>query len=705
MSFDKPSVREFIRDFSPGFLDVPEEDTLPPGATPDARNGWYVNRNVDAKDRAKLAKRPGVRLVNPTATVAAAKVDGLFEFRSSGGRELVKVIDGKVYVFDGVNTFSQVGATSPFTAGRTARAEFFRDNAFISDGTAHRRYDGTSLYTVGQVAPTSVTNMGAVAPSGAGLTGTFEAFYVWYDPTMDHESSPSAITSPTALVAQARRHTQPGGAPAAQYTQWRAYVRRTDTNETKFMRVGTWALASGTHDEETLDAARVNPGPNSGDNDPPPGAWKILKEWKGYFLGVLDDSSDYCVSGIGGALSWNPRDRFSVRKGDGEYLTGVKAFGEDILLQKPHRTWRLVGDRPPFILKPMHSSYGGVSQESGLEVDGRFYDWDRERGPYVTDGLQWKALADATIRDTIDTVNRDGLTDIRCIHVEGEGLVGWAVPIGATTRKRMILWYDYLLNCWLPPWTGLEYASFATFTDSSGVTGSYVGDYWGRVFELFSGDRDGVDAAVDTADLTADVTAGTTSTVTAAAASFPTSGSGLAGLPVAVRDPGGNWQWRRILSNTATVITLDTTNDAPFTTAPAAGWTVVVAGIEWYHWTPWFDQQVPHLKKQLHFLYLQGRMTSEAHQIAVHARFNDDAAAESAVDIALAPGSASGVWGSAIWGTSLWGTTSRKMRKHRIDRSAFSVQFSLSNYYPDQPATVTAFGFSGDVTEFQVPSV
>lgn len=706
MSYDRPGFEQFIRDFSPGFLDVPEEDTLPPGATPDARNGWYVKRNAKGEDRAKLAKRPGMREVNPTATVAATRVDALFEFRrTAAAREFLKVINGGVYVFDGVNTFAgPVAAVSPFTAGRLARAEFFKENAFIHDGTAMRRYNGATLLTIGQVAPTAVTNMAAVAPAGAGVSGTFEAEYFWYDPVMDHEAGPSAVTPvPAVLVNQARRHTQPGGVPAAQYTKWRAYVRRTDTNETKFMRVGTWDVGSGTHDEETLDAARVNPAANPGDNDPPPGAFKILKEWKGFGIGVLPDSSDLYISKNGDLQSYNPRNVISVRKGDGEAVSGVKAFGKEIIIQKPHRSWRLVGDQMPFIPEPVHSSYGGVGPESGGEVDGRFFDWDRERGPYITDLVEFKALADGTIRDTIDTVNRDALSDIRFLHVEGQGFVAWAVPVGATSRKRMILLYDYLLGCWLPPWTGLEYGAFGTFTNSAGDTGYYVGDHWGRVFEIFSGDRDGVTASVSASDLVAAVTAGAANSVTAAAANFPTAGSGLAGLAVAVVDPGNNWQWRRIASNTATVITLDTVNDSPWTTVPGAGWRVIVAGIEWYHWTPVDDQQVAHRQKKYQWLYLQGRTTSAEHKVEVYGRFNDDPTIAREVQIGFA-GVGAAIWGSSLFGSARFGSTSRRMVKKRIDKAGFSAQFGLANFYPDQPVTITTFGFTGDVTDVQVQS-
>jgi hypothetical protein len=52
---------------------------------------------------------------------------------------------------------------------------------------------------------------------------------------------------------------------------------------------------------------------------------------------------------------------------------------------------------------------------------------------------------------------------------------------------------------------------------------------------------------------------------------FYTTGAGLMGLPVLHIDANGNTQWRRIQSNTANVLTLDTTNDSAWNTLPVAG--------------------------------------------------------------------------------------------------------------------------------------
>lgn len=703
MGFTSPDLTKWVDDFTPGFLDTPEEDTLPGGATPDARNADFARIEYGLsgrRRRATLKKRRGSRLLNPIVMDSQAKGDGIFEFRRTGStQELVVVCNGKVRVFDNIDAFTQVGASAPFTAGKSARACFFKNNAILHDGTANRRYDGTSLLELGFAKPTSVTNMSAVAPSGAGVSGTFEVYDVWYDQTADHESSPSAITATISLTNQARRHTKPGGAPPSNVTHWRAYVRRTDTNEFNFFRAATVAVATATFDEELSDTARrdAGAGPSSQDNDQPPGAFAMLVEWKGFGIGVLINDDSYYVSTQGDLESWHPRNRFYVARGDGEKLTSVVKYGTDILLHKGHATYRIVGDRVPFTLQGLHSRWGNVSQEAAVEVHNKLYAWDREKGPYWTDTVNWVSLVDGQILDTFATVNRAALSDIRAVYDETTDVIRWAVPTTGSTRKRLMLKYHVGLATWLPPDTGLEYGSLTMFTTTGGALGVYMADYWGRVYQLDSSHREGVPSGTSTVSAT--VTAATSGTVTAATATFYTTGSGLAGMPVAVLAPSGSWQWRRILSNTATVITLDTTNDNPWTTTPdpATGtWTVVVGGIQWYHYTPWFDFDLPEIKKSMQYFFLQGKATSASHTVTVDARFDDDEITAQTQSFAFPTGTLAGVWGSMIWGVGLWGSTRRRMAKQRINRTKFSVQFLFRNYYADQPIEITRFGISAD---------
>lgn len=705
MGMTIPGLREWCSDFSPGLLDTPESDRIPMGATPDAYNAEFdrVYFTEDGQRRATMRKRRGSRLINPTAITASTKVDNGFEFRRIGSaNKMLTVCNGALSQFDDIDTFTAVVGGGGFTAGNTARACFFRSNAFIFDGALMKRYDGTTVYDVGFVKPTSVTNMTAVAPSGAGVTGTFESYSVWYDAVMDHESSPSATTSPVAFAANARHHTKPGGAPPVNVTHWRVYVRRTDTNEFNFFRAATVLVATGTQDEEVSDAARreAGAGPYSSDNDPPPAAFTVLVERNGIGFGILPNDDSFYTSKAGDLESWNPRNKFPVSRGDGEKLTTAIKYGTDILLQKPHSTIRLEGDTVPFRQKTLHSRWGNVSQDAAVEIDSLLYAWDRVKGPYFTDTVNWTSMVDGKATAMFAAVSKDAtaIADIRAHYSETERIIRWAVPTVGNTRKRMIVKWHIDLKAWLPPETGLEYGCLFTYTTPTGTQGTYMGDYWGRVYELGSSDRDGVPSA--SAGTTSvgplSVTSATASTVTCALGTFYTTGSGLAGMSVAVVSQTGLWQWRRIASNTATQIALDTTNDNPWTTTPDSTYRLIVAGIRWYWTTPWYDAKCPEIEKSFGHFFLQGKSTSTSYNASVHARYNDDEGTVTSTDFTFPTGSLSGVWGTMIWGTGLWATTLRRTRKQSIGRTAFTAQFQFSNYYPDQPITTTGYGLTAD---------
>lgn len=701
MGMTVPQLREWVKDFAPGLLDAPESDRIPLGATTDAANADFDK--VDMRNRtATMKKRAGSRLLTPTTVDAGKKWDGLFEFRRAGMTpKLLGVCNGALYQFDDLETMAAVSGGTGFTAGNSARACFFRSNAIVFDGAQNKRYDGTTVYDLGFVKPTAATNMSAVAPSGAGVSGTFEAYYVYYDSVMDHESSPSPVTATTVLVTQARRHTKPTGSPATNVTHWRAYVRRTDTNEFNFFRAATVAIATASFDEELTDTARrdAGTGPYSSDNDPPPGAFAILATCKsGYGIGVLSDDDSFYVSKLGDLESWNPRHKFPVNRGDGEAITSVLQFGTDTLVHKGHASWRLDGKAIPFTITQLHSKWGNVSQESGLEVDGKFYGWDRENGPYVTDTVNWESLVYGRVVNLLAQVNRLYLSDIRAVYDEAAHVIKWAVPILGSARKRMILKFHTGLQVWLPPDTGLEYGSLCTFTTVDGTLGVYMGDYWGRIFQLGYGLREGVSptSTGTTAVGPVAVSSATSSTVTCSTAAFYTGGSGLAGLPVAVVSASGAWQWRRIESNTATAITLDTTNDNAWTTTPDSTYFVIVGGLRWYWTTPWLDFGIPDLEKKMNHFYFQAKTTSSANAVTVSVRYMEAEGTTEDTSFTFPVGDTAGVWGSMVWGVGRWSTTNRRTRKAELGVSKFAAQFQFSNFYADQPASVTAYGLTAD---------
>lgn len=699
MSLSAPQLKRFVRDFSAGFLDSPESDTLPLGATPDARN--YILASIQEQGlgdedgdqaRAILRKRNGFTLVNPTAMASATEVKAVIDFqREIGASELLAVCNGDLFKWDGASSMSNLGGNWSTSAAVPINTLRFKNNVVIMDGTVMQRYNGTALFDMGQVKPTAAPGL---ATTGAGaITGTYEGYVVWYDSTMDHESSPSAVSAAVVFAAQQRRWTKPTGSPGSNYDKWRIYARRTDTNEVNFYKVGDVAIGTTTFDEQVSDTARVDAGagPFSASNDPPP-AFAFMGLYRDHGIGVKTDESYFYVSKQGDLESWHPSDKFAVERGMGKPLRSVTQYGTETVLCKPNKTFRLVGERLPLRIEPVHSEFGNVSQKSAMEIEGLLYAWDEQKGPYVTDLTTWRTLADNRIAETLAGVNREWSIDVQIEQVPDLNLVVWILSnVSTQRRRRLMLAYNYRLGRWCAPVTGLEFGSMARFITASEGVQLYVGDYWGRLYRMFSGESDGVPG---TATLEAAVTSATNSTVTASGAAFYTTGNGMAGQRVLVKSPSGAYQWRRIQSNTSTEITLDTVNDVVWTTNPDVGWTVYCGAIEFYAWMRWEDFGVPEMLKIGRLLGIEGKTASDATVVEVMARFNGDESVVTTYNFTFP--TTGGVWGQSQWGTGLWGARQRRIQEQRIGRSFFSMQVGFRSYRAGRAVDITAFGIKAD---------
>jgi hypothetical protein len=299
-------------------------------------------------------------------------------------------------------------------------------------------------------------------------------------------------------------------------------------------------------------------------------------------------------------------------------------------------------------------------------------------------------LGDARIARILGTVNRQALHLITCTHHKTLNLIVWAVPTGTHTHKQTLLKFNYVLNRWLPPDTGFEYRSLAAHTTTAGEYGLYVGDEWGRVYKLWMGEIDGAPGGT----LQATVTSATSSTVTCSGATFYTTGSGLAGMPVLVVSPTGGEQWVRVSSNTATTLTLDIYFSSPFSPIPLAGSTVHVGAINFYWWTPRFTGGDPFTKKAPGWLYLQGATGAQSTPIHVDVRFDHQLAIEHRYSFYFAAGGL--VWGAGFWGAPWGAAGDRIAQKRRMPRAFFDCSIRISNYHPNQPVEVTALRVNAD---------
>lgn len=691
MSFTRPAYDVFVRNFSPGYMDSPQNDTIPLGASPDAKNGFLTSIQIDddGTKRAILRRRQGARLINPTAMTAATAVETLADYsRDDAASVLLAICNGGLYSWDGSTTFTAIAGagTGTFTTGRSVQFCYHKNLAFIMDGDRTKLYDGTTFGDPGLSTPGVPTLATAAGP---GVTGDYDGFIVWVNSTRVIESSPGTTIAAVTFANQQRVWGRPA-APPSSATHWRVYCRK--STERQYYQTGSdQTVATLTYTEATADASRTVPGPAVSSNDPP-SAFEGMVVWNGYGIAWTRNSSQISVSKLNYLESWHPSHVIALKRN--QKVRSVALVGEDCLVQTNTQTYRLEGDKFPFRLKNLHTQWGNASAQSWQEIDNMVYAFDPKRGPYITDTVNFASISDNKIRTFLDTLNQSEAGNIRSAHFERLNLVLWVVATGTYTRRRVILAYNYKIRAWLPPITGLEFASLATFTKSDNTVGLFLGDYWGRVYQFFDTDRDGVPTGTDH---TKPITGATSSTLTCSAASWYTTGNGLAGIPVGVLSPSGTWQIRRIQSNTGTVLTLDTTNDPVLSTVPAANgtWTAVVGLIEWYWWTPWVDVKSPHVKKRGGFLLVQGGSTNSSNDLRVAIRVNGTNSIRTTKTMSFP--TVAGVWGVSSWGVDVWGGVSTKqVRRKRLSRAFYAIQFRFSNYYPDQPFAISGYGVGAD---------
>lgn len=258
-----------------------------------------------------------------------------------------------------------------FTAGKRVRAIQHKNQVyFVQDGgMLPVRYDGTTLYKLGIVAPIAptFTSAGAAGPPNT-LNGAVE-YFVTYANAADEESSPSPILSHTYANVQSGSI----GVTASTDAQvTRIYLYRTTAGGTTlFYRTNQTGFANTTGNvtDSTSDATIVGntAGPGFGENDPPLSAY-LIGLWQNRVvlnstadreviqISNLDQPGQYPVLGD----PTIPTDGATLRcKNElGDDITGFKSYGTFLFLFHRQTIGIVQGTGPSdFVFK--HSDRGG----------------------------------------------------------------------------------------------------------------------------------------------------------------------------------------------------------------------------------------------------------------------------------------------------------------------------------------------------------
>jgi hypothetical protein len=623
-----------------GVITAIEGDQLPPGAAPRGRNSAFVSIGPE---RAKVGFRKGATPAIDAPLTSEPEVYGGFYFRRSNATQhhLIVGKDGSLWKRNTNGTRTLVSATALTADKQRPGFAVANDYLFILNGTDAKKFDGTALTAFGITAPSGAPSH-VVASAGAMLGGTYEFFLTYWNNNASTESARGVTTVPIT-VADNEKVTLSWGAPSdAQVTHVMIYGRRQESGP-NFYRIiaGTTpaAAACGGFPVATLSvevnftqnqySAFRTLAPAVNDNYPPP-AGAMHPVWHKSRMFVHDKNNVY-YSEIEDAENFNTTDRYEpIDPEDGDEIVTIHSTNNVLVVLKRFRSYIIVGDDPAsWSVDELSPTIGTDSPESVVsDPNGVTYWWDHTVGPAAWRGLGTKpeGIGVPLIGPSLDpTVLNQSRFDLVVAGVDSHPLrqrVLFAVPEYGKTRNNRIIPFNYQLKGWEAEfWNPFDVASMWTANDANGQQWLWMGNYSGRVYQWWVGNNDGVPAG----ELTkGNVVSSTSTTLTCSKSDGTTPGwtvDGLKDLAVyGITQAGDDIQRRRILSNTADTLTIETS----WGLNPNSTFTFAVGACDFQWDTPWYDGGYPFNKKRYEFFFIGASSPDSGVLVTVDLMFTYD---------------------------------------------------------------------------------
>lgn len=277
---------------------------------------------------------------------------------------------------------------------------------------------------------------------------------------------------------------------------------------------------------------------------------------------VLDERDphviDYAV--VGKINQWPGQQSIEgVTSKDGRGVTGLRSKWERLVVFTYDSVWLLVGDAPgSYILRRAVAGVGCVNGRTVVE-DGDLLYWLDQEGIYVWDGssnpLRISNPQGADRQGIQGTIDRINLAHENWCHgvKDPEGrVIKWFVPLDDDVVPRAAIVLDLATRTFSTEDVP-DVTSAAVVTRPDGDRVLVYGDLAGNFWHTENGATDG---AYDFVALQTLSGTQTDKVLTTSGTALPTSGSGLAGVPVLLKDAAGNWEIQEVASNTNAAITL-----------------------------------------------------------------------------------------------------------------------------------------------------
>jgi len=430
------------------------------------------------------------------------------------------------------------------------------------------------------------------------------------------------------------------------------------------------------YDNASISAPTANP-------DPAPAAKWILPHGDNrmWIANSANERSRIWYSGDTDPGSWDLDSSADISSDDGDEITGMASFLDDLVVFKDNSIWVLQGTYDPeneLTITKRVGDAGCIAGRSISSINNRIYFLGKE-GVYEFDGVAARVISEP-IENVLKAINPSQRKNACAAASDNKYYLSYA-PLGSSTNTEMVV-YDTLAKSWTK-YNG-KYAEAADLIVLSGADDANeviagTSQDTGIIYKLNVGNSDDGDSGT--------ATSGTVNSLTDSTKVW--ANNLWVGNKLLITGGTGAGQTRTISGNTSTK--LDVSVD--FTTTPDATSTYTIIGddINFYYYTKWFSMGVPESKKKFKRIWVYADASGDYNLDLGY--FFDLATTGTTLQIPLlGPGA---VWGEAVWGTDVWGGTSMINDKLQAQGKGRYFQFRFSNSGAEQPITI--YGISAQM--------
>lgn len=423
-------------------------------------------QNVVFDDYGAVATTQGYEKVNATA-IASAAIEGLHSYvKSNGQRTLLAVCNRGLYAESGGEFELVTGSTGVYTYGVDVKIETVADYAYLSDGYANPyKYNGGVLTTVG--VPTPEEGAASAVSSAPGvLNGTYK--YALTGLNEDGTEGEYALITTAALGVSSGTVTVTGiptfAASAGVETKY--LYRNTAGVSGIYYRVTALTANQTSYVDNNADGDLVTNMPT--DNGTMPKC-KYMSYYRGrvFAAGEITHPMRLYFSQPNAPEIWRTTNFIEVGQGDGYAITGIRAYGNSIVIHKNDgrgrgSIWMLyisdsaqTGDPANWYLTKSPSAYGSQSDKA-MDFFNNVLFFLNKTGGYAFSGsdIAQNVAASEVGKFAVDSHTFDIEPDVlkfknsyidKAAALNFDNKIYMAVPYGsqATSNNRVYV-YDYV---------------------------------------------------------------------------------------------------------------------------------------------------------------------------------------------------------------------------------------------------------------------